>query len=123
MIDNISDGSMEKLFGECTESLKTKILELAKLKNEFAGLSRGIDKKKGDFLKEAYDVKDLDGKPLLKNQDLRDEYIAKKLGETDAFTIMTQQSANIKKLEAEITALDYEFHFRKTTMNFVAAKL
>lgn len=124
MIDYTKDyEKMGQGISDCSESLKSKILEVATLEEEKLGIDRGLEKKRSAFLKDAYDLKDPDGKPQLKNQDMRDSYINERIAELPVSTRANEIITALKKLKAEIAGLEYEFSARKVCMNFVSARL
>jgi hypothetical protein len=103
-----------------TERIKEVIIKLFEKKNVQIGLNNNIVLVKAKLKEDAKAVKDGEGKQIHKTIDAQDTYVDVNFQNEPIFSKILEINFNIRELEAELSALDYEFKARKAILNFIA---
>jgi hypothetical protein len=103
-----------------TENYKALLQEMCNLKIELMNLNIAITKKKNQFIMEANAVTSEDGKPMYKNEQMRQVYVDEQANKLDIIDKIRELEQNEMKLQAMIRGVEMEIRVQKTCLNYLA---
>jgi len=112
---NISRWS--SLVAEC----KQKYSYYAELSIFIRNLTKALKIKEGEFLKEASEALDEEGKKCYSNAELREAYVRKKLFELSTYNERSDKEEELIRVESDIKGLEIEADLLGRFMSVIAA--
>ena len=102
---------------DVAEELKKKVLMQVSDKDQQIKLNRIIDAKRINLMQESNRL-DTDGKPVLKNAELREGWVNQQIAGLTELKASQDMAYNLSMLDAEIRGLEYEFKALRAVVSY-----